>query len=130
MQPAHILLTDRNRHVREFLQRELVAAGYTVTPAASAQEILLILAAGQRPDLLILDLDIPFVFETDLLTQLQTFYPSLPILMHSFLPENPQVLAYCSNCAFLEKVEDPEPLKDVVATLLNKKQETTRGQAG
>ncbi|MGQ9922136.1 MAG: response regulator [Desulfobacca sp.] len=118
MQPARLLLADRNRHVREFLKRELEAEGYRVVIARSAQEILTVLAGEERFDLLILDLEVPYVVEADLFPQLQTFYPALPILIHSFQPDNPQALAAYHKAIFLEKNEDPARLKETVAALL------------
>jgi DNA-binding response OmpR family regulator len=115
-----LLLADRKRHVREFLKRELEKEGYTVVLASTAQEILTYLASGERPDLLILDLEVPFVFEADLLTQLHTFYPTLPILIHSFPPDNPQVLTTCQPAVFLEKNEDPGHLKAQVLAMLQR----------
>ena len=38
--PGKILIADRNRHVREFLQRELEAEGYQVTAASKAETAL------------------------------------------------------------------------------------------
>ncbi len=116
-----LLLADRNRHVREFLKRELETEGYTVAIARSAQEILTVLGGGEKFDLLILDLEVPYVFEADLLTQLQTFYPHLPVLIHSFQPENPQTLASLHHAVFLEKDENPVRLKETVAVLLQTK---------
>lgn len=127
MQPARLLLADRNRHVREFLKRELETEDHTVVTASSAQEILTVLGGGERFDLLILDLEVPYVVEANLLPQLQTFYPTLPILIHSFQPDNPQALATCHNAIFLEKNEDPAQLKATVAALL-KAREKGRGR--
>ncbi len=123
MQPARLLLADRNRHVREFLKRELETEGHTVAIARSAQEILTVLGGGEKFDLLILDLEVPYVVEANLLTQLQTFYPTLPLLIHSFQPDNPQALAAYHNAIFLEKNEDPAQLKKTVAALLKKREE-------
>ena len=44
VETVRILLTDRNRHVRELLRRELETEGYVVAVARDAQEILGLLA--------------------------------------------------------------------------------------
>ncbi len=119
MQAALLLLADRNRHVREFLRRELEQEGHTVVAAGSAQDILTLLAGSRKPDLLILDLEVPFVREADLLAQLQTFYPTLPVLIYSFRPENPEEVPGGRNLIFLEKDADPSALKQLVASLLS-----------
>ncbi len=120
MNTIRILLADRNRHVRELLKRELEAEGYQVACARDAQEILAALAQGVAPDLLILDLEIPYADELKLLAQLKHLYPSLPILIHSFQPENPQELVLGNTMAFLEKTEDPQQLKATVAALMQR----------
>jgi DNA-binding NarL/FixJ family response regulator len=108
-----LLLADRNRHVRELLRREL---------ARDAQEILALLAQGAMPDLLILDLEIPYAAELKLLEQLQALYPTLPVLIHSFQPENPQELILSKAMAFLEKTEDPHQLKATIAELMHRQE--------
>jgi DNA-binding NtrC family response regulator len=117
---VRILLADRNRHVRELLRRELETEGYQVAVARDAQEILGLLAQGEIPDLLILDPEIPYVPEADLLEQLQRLYPALPVVIHSFQPENPQEFVIANAVAFLEKTEDPHRLKATIAALLQK----------
>jgi DNA-binding NtrC family response regulator len=117
---VRILIADRNRHVRELLKRELETEGYLVTAARDAQEILGLLAQGEILDLLILDLEIPYVAEVNLLNQLKGLYPTLPVVIHSFQPENPQEIGTVNAVAFLEKTEDPHQLKATIAALVNK----------
>lgn len=120
METVRILLADRNRHVREFLRRELETEGYLVAVARDAQEILDLLGQGKIPDLLILDLEIPYVAEVDLLNRLNDLYPALPIIIHSFQPEHPHEFIKANAVAFLEKAEDPNQLKTTIAALVHK----------
>lgn len=85
----------------------------------------MLLGSGERYDLLILDLEVPYIFEIQLCNQLQTFYPTLPILIYSFQPDNPQTINFCQNYRFLEKNEDPASLKEMVAALLQQKVNNT-----
>lgn len=118
MKTGELLLADRNRHVREFLRRELAADGYLVRVARDAQEILEMLAHGEMPNLLILDLEIPYLAEVRLLEQLRSLYPTLPVLIYSFQPDDPQEFPQGPGMFFLEKAEDPHRLKDAIASLL------------
>ncbi len=120
METIRILLADRNRHVRELLRRELETEGYVVAVARDAQEILGLLAQGEIPDLLILDLEIPYITEVNLLEQLQATHPTLPVIIHSFQPDNPQEFTLPNTVAFLEKAEDPDQLKTTIAGLVRK----------
>ena len=111
-----ILIADRNRHVREFLQRELLAEGYQVEAARDGREVLEMLNGQNPPNLLILDLELPYVTELKVLELLQERLPSLPVVIHSFPPDSEQHLPEAA--AFLEKREDTNRLKEVVAELL------------
>ncbi len=113
-----ILVTDRNRHVREFLCRELLAEGYQVEAARNGREVLELLNGENPPDLLILDLELPYLTELKVLEILQERLPSLPVVIHCFQPESDQHLP--GAAALLEKREDTHLLKEVVAELLGK----------
>ena len=57
-----LLIADRNRNIREFLQRELITDGYRVLLACDGRQVLKIID-NEAPDLLIIDLDIPYADE-------------------------------------------------------------------
>ena len=114
----HILIADRNRHVREFLQRELRADGYCVQVARDGREVLLTLNGEQRPDLLILDLDIPYEGWPALLKQIRRDAPTTPVVIHTLLTEfvgHPDLLG---TAVFLEKSGNTDMLKKAVREVL------------
>jgi CheY-like chemotaxis protein len=113
-----ILIADRNRHVREFLCRELTAEGYQVEAARDGREVLQMINGQNPPVLLILDLELPYLTELKVMEILQERLPTLPVVIHYFLPESEQPLP--GAVAFLEKREDTHLLKEVVAELLGK----------
>jgi len=113
-----ILIADRNRHVREFLCRELTAEGYQVEAARDGREVLQIINGQNPPALLILDLELPYLIELKVLEVLQERLPSLPVVIHHFQQESEQHLPEAA--AFLEKREDTNLLKEVVSELLGK----------
>lgn len=115
---SKILIADRNRHVREFLCRELTAEGYQVEAARDGREVLQIINGQNPPVLLILDLELPYLTELKVLEILQERLPSLPVVIHCFQPESEQHLP--GAVAFLEKREDTHLLKEVVAELLGR----------
>jgi CheY-like chemotaxis protein len=114
--PGKILIADRNRHVREFLRRELLAEGYQVEVARDGREVLERFNGQDPPDLLILDLELPYAAELKVMETLHEQRPSLPVVIHSFPPESGQNLP--AAAAFLVKREDTNLLKKVVAELL------------
>jgi DNA-binding response OmpR family regulator len=118
--PCKILIADRNRHVREFLRRELTAEGYQVEMARDGRELLDIIDGNAPPQLLILDLEIPYLDELQVWERLQNCQPPLPVVIHTFLPEYPTHLTVPLAAAFLEKKGDTDQLKSVVAEVIRK----------
>jgi CheY-like chemotaxis protein len=115
-----ILIADRNRHVRDFLRRELTAEGYRVEVAADGREVLSRINGTDPPHLLILDLEIPYLEEPELWDRLKDYQPPLPLVIHTFLPEYPTNLMLPMAAAFLEKKGDTDLLKAVVAEVIGK----------
>ncbi|NTW36145.1 MAG: response regulator [Syntrophobacteraceae bacterium] len=115
-----ILLTDRNRHVRELLRRELSCEGYRVETARDGREVLGFLYHVATVDLLILDLEIPYVAEVGLLRKLGQLRPELPVIIHSFSPEDGGPSIPVQTAALLEKSENTDRLKTMVREVLAK----------
>lgn len=116
-----ILISDRNRHVREFLKREMMAEGYQVRLAKNAQEVLHWAYHPERLDLIILDLDLPDASEFGLLEKLENRIPALPVVVHAFSSDYTHSPAVMNAAAFVEKRGNSvERLKKVVVELLQK----------
>jgi len=115
-----ILIADRNRNVREFLKREMAAENYDVCLARNCKEVLEMLEKKVK-DLLILDLDLPDSNEVDLLKDLQEHFPTLPVVVHTFLSDYATHPVVLSTSTFVEKKgSSVEGLKKVVSDLLLK----------
>ena len=114
----NILVADRNRHVREFLQRELRRDGYRVEVARDGREVLLAFENASPPDLLVLELDIPYEGGLELLKQIRLRAPKMPVVVHTLLTEyagHPELL---DIAAFVEKSGDTDELKAAVRRVL------------
>ena len=113
-----VLITDRNRHVRNFLRRELVAEGYQVEVAADGRDLLRKVSAGDSPDLLILDLEIPYSNGLAILKRLRRVNSGLPVIIHGFATED--VIHPTDQCtaAFVEKMGNTDGLKAAVLEVL------------
>lgn len=82
-----ILVVDDEPMVREFAHRLLEADGHRVIEAGSGHEALRTLRQrGSEIDGVLLDLSMPGMDGTDLLTELRTFAPALPVIVHSGYP--------------------------------------------
>ncbi|MGA8573547.1 MAG: response regulator [Desulfobaccales bacterium] len=115
-----ILIADRNRHIREFLRRELRSDGYRVELAGDGREVLNLLESIEPPHLLILDLEIPYLDELEIWARLHDRQPPLPVVIHTFLPEDPTRSTFPLAAAFLEKKGNTDHLKAVLAEVLEK----------
>jgi len=117
-----ILIADRNRHVREFLKREMMAEGNNILLAKSGQEVLKCIYDHNKPlDLLILELDLPDIGGLSILEKLQDRIPTLPVVVHTYLSEylyHPDVL--CANAVVEKKGTNIDRLKEVVSDVLRK----------
>jgi len=110
----YILIADRNRHVREFLRRELIAEGYRIQVAKDGREVLVMTEGAEPPDLLILDLDMPYVNGLTILDRLRERSPLLPVVIHTFLTEDVAVLNVRHAAAVVEKSGNTDCLKAAV----------------
>ena len=114
-----ILIADRNRHVREFLRREMIKEGYQVREAKNGKEVLRKVYNHEHLDLLIMDPDLPDVSISTIFEKLENRIPTLPVVIHGFPPDyidKPDIL---KKTPFVEKRGDSiEHLKRVVFDIL------------
>lgn len=116
-----ILIADRNPHVREFLRRELMAEGYRVQVARNGREVLRMTDVDDPPELLILDLDMPYVSGLTILEELENRKSPLPVIIHTFRMEYEKHPAVQRAAGFWEKRGDNiDGLKATVTQVLRK----------
>ena len=116
-----ILIADRNRHVREFLRRELIKEGYHVREAKNGQEVLREVYTHEHLDLLILDPDLPDVNISTILDKLENRIPPLPVVIHGFPPDDFDNQDVLEKTPFVEKKGDSiEQLKKMAFDVLKK----------
>ncbi|HUT53036.1 MAG TPA: response regulator [bacterium] len=117
----HILIADKNRHVREFLRRELIGEGYAVRLAGDGNELLRILDEDKTLDLLIVDPDVWPEGVVELVKRLQARWPGLPAVAHTFVTEamdRPGLKG--AFAALIEKSGNPSSLKAAVGEVLRR----------
>jgi DNA-binding NtrC family response regulator len=116
--PLDILIADRNPRVRSFLKRELEAEGYRVRLAETGHEMLDLVFEQVPLDLLILDPDLPDTDSRSLLKKVRDRIPPLPVIIHTFLSDCPDVVKAIPAEAFVEKgANSVEDLKHIILTL-------------
>ncbi len=121
--PAKILMVEDDTTTRFFLSRILSDDGYEVTEAGSAEEALEILGQ-QTVDLVVLDMKLPGRSGLDILPELLSQDPNLPVIF--ITGESTVDLAVQAMklraCDFIEKPPDIPTLRRVIAHLLRTSQ--------
>lgn len=115
-----LLIADRNRNIREFLQRELITDGYRVLLACDGRQVLKIIEK-EAPDLLVIDPDIPYADELRVLENLQNANQFIPLLVHTLLPGD-TIKSFIQKAeGFIEKDgNNLTNLKDTITQVLSK----------
>lgn len=118
---AKILVVDDDPKVRSFVGRVLRGAGHEVTPAGDAESALVLLL-GSRPDLFLLDINLPGMHGLELARKLrkQKATEAVPVVMLSVrTAPRDKVAAYASGAmTYVEKPVKKADLLDAVHTAL------------
>lgn len=123
-----IMIADRNPHVREYLSREMLQAGYQVRLAKTGLEVLNTILHGESFDLLILDPDLPDGRHIKLLERLRNETPSIPVIIHTYDREYMIHPAPVGSGVIVEKSGSSiEALKTAVVDLLRPGQQPSKG---
>jgi DNA-binding NtrC family response regulator len=120
---SDILIVDDQPYVRELLSEELILAGHrvhTVGDAESVRERLMFC----RPDLVLLDLYLDGPDGWEVLPDIKRQYPNLPVIIftaYDTFRDDPRL---SQADGYIIKGIDFNPLKQGVATLLRRKQDS------
>jgi DNA-binding response OmpR family regulator len=113
--PVRVLIVEDDESLRRIVSRHLRAQGYEVDEASSAEGAAGSLAGGWRPDIVILDLNLPGDTGWDLLRgPTLAAAGSPPVIIASATTVSPKRLAEFGVAGYLPK---PFPLDTLVATI-------------
>lgn len=112
-----ILVVDRNRHVREFLRRELMQEGYGVEVAGDAAELLKRIKRQAPPDLLVVDPEAPF-FGHMVEERLRAGRLGIPVVVFHLAQEEVDRPQDCRNVRHVAKSGDTDELKRAIREML------------
>ena len=116
-----ILISDRNKNVREYLKREMKIDGYGIELAKNASEILNRIRNDDSIRLLILDPDLPDLEYETLMQTLIEMTAKLPVILHSYSNNGEGHNCLYAPLQFVEKKgQGIENLKQAVESLLTK----------
>jgi DNA-binding NarL/FixJ family response regulator len=111
------MLVDDHPIWRDAVERDLVAAGYQVVASVGDGETAVRLAPATRPDVVLMDLQLPVMTGVEATSQLVQLDPSIRVLMFSSSGEDGDVLAAVKAGArgYLVKSAPTAELLDAVA---------------
>lgn len=108
-----ILLVEDEDNIRLVYEEEFKDEGYGVIVAGNGSEALEFFASD-TPDLVILDIQMPGMNGIEVLRQMKTIDPSIPVILCSAFPEFKQDLGAWASEEYVVKSSDLTHLKDVV----------------
>ncbi len=114
-----ILISDRNRRVRQYLAREMKTLGYSIVDIGGVEELWPLLAQENDIDLIIFDPEIVRGNPGEAFRRIQKIKPELPVIIHTFGEELPAGLTPLSwPHLVLKSGPSAERLKEAVDELL------------
>lgn len=112
-----ILLVDDEESIHVLYREELEGEGYEVHSAMSGDQALQVVPA-LKPDLVILDIQMPGMNGIDVLRKIKEEDPKLPVILSSAYQEFKQNLSSWASDDFVVKSADMRELLDSVRRLL------------
>lgn len=110
-----ILVAEKNSRIRSFLAREFAARGCRVMEAADGPALRLAAQASPRPDVFVVDLELPFLDDGLRDCDGEVLRP---LVLHALLPDAADHPALALASAVVEKTGDPKLLLDAVDAAL------------
>ncbi len=112
-----ILVVDDEAHIRMLYKKEFERDGYTVVVASDCESVFQTMAA-ERPDLVILDIELGQGNGLDLLNRLRQEYRDCAVILNSAFSTYKSDFQSWLADAYIMKSSDLKPLKDKVRSLL------------
>jgi DNA-binding response OmpR family regulator len=128
---SHILVVEDDRDLRESLIEALEEAGYSVASAQDGQHALFYLRTSKRPDLILLDLQMPIMNGVEFrLEQLKSpELAAIPVAVLTADPDGRQKVAALQTAAFLKKPLNLPELFAMVARVVDRASRLDEGGA-
>ena len=116
---AKLLIADCNKNVRELLRREFVRDGYRAELARNGREIIKAVSGDGAPDLVVMELLLPFMDGLFVLEKIRDLDENLPVIVFTDLVDyrDDPIVKRCASL-FIEKEGSLESLKRAVRDFL------------
>lgn len=117
-----VLVVEDDANQRALYQEELTDEGYEVVTAGDGRQALQ-MAEDHKPDLVVMDVNMPVMDGLDTLARLLEVDRGIPVVIHSAYASYRESFASWSADAYVVKNSDLGELKNAVKTLLAAKSE-------
>lgn len=114
---ATVLIVEDDALQRSLFEEELTDEGYRVVTAGDGREALA-KAEAERPDLVVMDVNMPVMDGLDTLSRLLEVDRKIPVIIHTAYASYRDSFASWSADAYVVKNSDLTELKDTVKRLL------------
>ncbi len=118
MEPKRILLVDDEQGIQLLYRGEFEDDGYEVISAYNGEEALQKFSE-EKPDLVILDINMPGMNGIEVLRQMKEINSSLPVILCSAYPEFKQDFGTWASEAYIVKSANIDELKATVKRYLS-----------
>lgn len=108
-----ILLVDDEENIRLIYEEEFKDEGYEIASAGNGDDALR-LFEEERPNIVILDIQMPGTNGIEILRQMKTIDGSVPVILCSAYPEFKQDLGVWASEEYVVKSADLTQLKEAV----------------
>ncbi len=105
-----VMVVDDEPLVRRALARQIHRAGYRVTEVESGEAALEQLRSGPVPDAMLVDINMPKLSGVEVLAEVSSCWPTIPVILMSGLPYDPGPAA----AAVLQKPMERRTLLDAI----------------
>jgi CheY-like chemotaxis protein len=119
---ATVLIVEDDALQRSLFEEELTDEGYRVVTAGDGREALA-KAEAERPDLVVMDVNMPVMDGLDTLSRLLEVDRKIPVIIHTAYASYRDSFASWSADAYVVKNSDLTELKETVKRLLAERDE-------
>jgi DNA-binding response OmpR family regulator len=120
MTPYTVLVVEDDHNQRSLYEEELNDEGYRVLTASDGREALKIVQ-DQKPDLVVLDVNMPVMDGLDTLSQMLEHDNKMPVIINTAYASYKESFTSWSADAYIVKSSDLTELKQTVKKLLTDK---------
>lgn len=117
-----ILLVEDDINQRALFQEELADEGYTVITASDGREALS-MATDHKPDLVVMDVNMPVMDGLDTMSRLLEVDRHVPVVIHTAYAAYRESFSSWSADAYVVKSSDLSELKKTVRDLLGQRED-------